>query len=151
VCALELVVPSEYGGWQAKALDILKGILAEHAAAGSPNGKKFPDGLMGLIMGKVREDKEFLDMGQKAIKTTIMPFFKIKADNAEITGLQSLDIKLPFDEFGLLTENVKYLERSLKLDSITVRSITYEQQQHETDDLIKSAAPGSPAALFTHS
>ncbi|WPT12113.1 Leucine--tRNA ligase, cytoplasmic [Picochlorum sp. SENEW3] len=150
VCALELVVPSEYGGWQAKALDILKGIFEEHTAAGSPNGKKFPDGLMGLIMSKVRQDKEFLDMGQKAIKATIMPFFKTKADNAEITGIQSLDIKLPFDEFAILTENAKYLERSLKLDSISVRSITYEQQQHE-NDLIKSAAPGSPAALFTHS
>jgi leucyl-tRNA synthetase len=150
VYAIELVVPSEYGGWQAKALGILGDMFDEHAAAGRPNGKCFPDGLMGIIMSKVREEKELIDMGPKAVKSTIMPFFKGKADTAEITGKQSLDIKLPFDEFALLTENIKYLERALNLESITVRSISYEDQQKEESDVIKTAAPGSPAIFFKH-
>eukprot|EP00889_Picochlorum_renovo_P007851 jgi/Picre1/34881/NNA_002347.t1 len=108
VCALELVVPSEYGGWQAKALDILKGIFEEHTAAGSLNGKKFPDGLMGLIMSKVRQDKEFLDMGQKAIKAPSCP-----SSRPRQTMLRSLESKALI--LSCLSMNLLFSQRMLNI------------------------------------
>lgn len=150
VFACELVVPTEYGGWQAKALGILSAMYEEHANAGQPNGKAFPDGLMGIIMAKVREDKELIEMGPKAVKSVIMPFFKSKADTAEITGKHALDIRLPFDEYALLTENRAYLERALNLESIVIRRVSYEAQQLEANPLVSTAYPGSPAPLFKH-
>lgn len=150
VYACELVVPTEYGGWQAKALGILSKLYDDHAQAGNPNGKAFPDGLMGIIMSKVREDEGLLEMGQKAIKSLIMPFFKIKADAAEITGKEALEIRLSFDEYALLMENRAYLERALNLESIVIRSVSYEAQQMEDNPLVASASPGSPAPLFKH-
>ena len=150
VYACELVVPTEYGGWQAKALAILSSIYEAHASEDRPNGKSFPDGIMGIIMGKVREDKELMDMGQKSIKSIIMPFFKSKADAAEVTGKVALDIRLPFDEHALLMENQTYLERALNLESISIRSVSYEAQQKENNPLVTSASPGSPASIFKH-
>ena len=150
VYACELIVPTEYGGWQAKALTMLSDIYQAHENEGRPNGKSFPDGLMGIIMAKVREDKSLMELGPKSIKSMIMPFFKSKSDVAEISGKAALEVRLPFDECALLTENLSYLERALNLESISIRSVSYEDQQSESNPLISSASPGSPASIFSH-
>jgi len=150
VYACELIVPTEYGGWQAKALTMLSDIYEAHENEGRPNGKCFPDGLMGIIMAKVREDKSLMELGPKSIKSMIMPFFKSKSDVAEISGKAALEVRLPFDECALLAENLSYLERALNLESISIRSVSYEDQQSESNPLISSASPGSPASIFSH-
>jgi len=149
VLEMELVVPSEYGGWQAKILGLLRAMYGEHAAAGAPNGKAFPDNLMGQILETVRSDSELESMGPKAIKASIMPFAKQKADNAALAGKQTLDIKLPFDEARLLQDNAHYLERTLKLEAVSIRTMSYDEQQSE-NEVIKGALPGSPVPIFKH-
>lgn len=149
VLEVTLVVPREYGGWQAKILSLLANVYETHEAAGRPNGKKFPDNAMGQILSTVNADEDLSSMGQKAIKSTIMPFAKKKLDTTELAGKEALDVRLPFDEAALLKENASYLERALKVQNVNVRSISYEEQQNE-DDTIKAAAPGTPAPLFVH-
>lgn len=147
VTSMELVVPSEYGGWQAKILNILAACHDEHVARGSPNGKRMPDDAMSNILKTIREDPELEAMGQKAVKSVIMPFAKNKVDLALVTGKDALQIRLPFDEAALLEENAAYMERTLSLKSVTIKRVSYEEQQ-QGNDIMKSACPGSPAPVF---
>jgi len=152
VVGCELVVPKEFGGWQAKALGVLSAMYDEHEAAGRPNGKAYPDGLMGNVMKVVREDETFTSLGPKAIKSIIMPFFKSKADLADVGGKVVLDTTLPFDEQAVLKENTNYLLRALGLESLVVTSVTYEEQMQDERELVTAPTtfPGAPAAVFQH-
>ena len=152
VVGCELVVPKEFGGWQAKALGVLSAMYDEHEAAGRPNGKAYPDGLMGNVMKVVREDETFSSLGPKAIKSIVMPFFKSKADLADVGGKVVLDTTLPFDEQAVLKENTNYLLRALGLESLVVTSVTYEEQMQDERELVTAPTtfPGAPAALFQH-
>jgi leucyl-tRNA synthetase len=152
VVGCELVVPKEFGGWQAKALGILSTMYDEHEAAGRPNGKAYPDALMGNVMKVVREDEVFNSLGAKAIKSIIMPFFKSKADLADVGGKVVLDTTLPFDEQAVLTENTSYLLRALGLESLVVTSVSYETQMSDEREIVTAPTtmPGAPAAIFQH-
>ena len=152
VVGCELVVPKEFGGWQAKALGVLSAMYDEHEAAGRPNGKAYPDALMGNVMKVVREDEVFNSLGAKAIKSIIMPFFKSKADLADVGGKVVLDTTLPFDEQAVLKENTNYLLRALGLESLVVTSVTYEEQMQDERELVTAPTtfPGAPAAVFQH-
>ena len=152
VVGCELVVPKEFGGWQAKALGVLSAMYDDHEAAGRPNGKAYPDGLMGNVMKVVREDETFSSLGPKAIKSIVMPFFKSKADLADVGGKVVLDTTLPFDEQAVLKENTNYLLRALGLESLVVTSVTYEEQMQDERELVTAPTtfPGAPAALFQH-
>jgi len=79
-----------------------------------------------------------------------MPFAKGRVDAAGVAGAVALDVKLPFNEAALLQENAVYVARSLKVESVRVRSVTYEEQTSFGDDRVAVAAPGAPAALLTH-
>lgn len=152
VIGCELVVPSEFGGWQAKALMILSEMYDEHEAAGRPNGKAYPDALMGNVMKIVREDEMFNSLGAKGIKSIIMPFFKSKADLADVGGKVVLDTKLPFDEQAVLKENRAYMMKALNLESLKVTSVSYETQMQDERETVSAPTtfPGAPAAIFQH-
>lgn len=141
VTGVELVVPKQYGGWQAKILDLLSSMF--DASAGG-----LPADVMGKVLAAANSDPELSGMGPKAIKAQIMPFAKQKADAAGLAGAGALSLTLPFDEAGLLQENAAYLQRSLKLDSVSICSVSYDEQQAAGDERITAAAPGAPAPLF---
>ena len=64
---------------------------------------------------------------------------------------QVLYVKLPFDERQLILDNLVYLKRSLKLDSLAVALVTDEAAvkgaAHAVD--VSHAYPGSPVTSFT--
>jgi leucyl-tRNA synthetase len=153
VIGCELVVPSEFGGWQAKALGILSSMYDEHKEAGRPNGKVYPDSLMGNIMKIVKDDEEFNSLGQKGIKSIIMPFFKNKADLVAFGGKIVLDTKLPFDEQSVLKENLEYMMRAINIEQLVITSVSYEVQQQDEREAVRAPTcfPGAPAVIFTHS
>ena len=55
---------------------------------------------------------------------------------------QVLDVRLPFSERQLILDNLPYLKRALKLDSLTVSLVT------DTEALAKAAQPVDPAAAY---
>lgn len=142
VVALELVVPQEYGGWQARILGILSSIF-------DPASNSFPSDFMSQILTTANQDELISALGAKAIKSMVMPFAKAKADAATAAGAVALDLKLPFDEAALLEQNIDYLVRSLKINRVSVSSITYDVQVTLEQNSVRDATPGSPAHLFT--
>lgn len=152
VVGCELVVPQEFGGWQAKALNILSAMYDEHEAAGRPNRKAYPDALMGNVMKLVKDDEVFSSLGPKAIKSIIMPFFKSKADLADVGGKVVLETKLPFDEQAVLRENHAYLLRALNIERLEITSVSYDAQMQDERAIVTAPTtfPGAPAAIFEH-
>ena len=64
--------------------------------------------------------------------------------------MQVLDVRLPFDERQLLLDNLPYLKRSIKLDSLNVFLVTDAEAvaaaAHPVDTA--SAYPGNPVYSF---
>ena len=147
VKTVELVIPTEFGGWQAKIL----GMLAELFDESSGEGGKFPDDVMSKILAGSNADPEIAALGPKGIKSIVMPFAKSRIDGAAVAGAKALQVRLPYDEAGLLRENAAYLTRALKVDSVAVRSVEYDEliAAVENDTRLKGATPGNPALLFT--
>lgn len=63
---------------------------------------------------------------------------------------QVLDVKLPFDEKQLLTENLPYLLRSLNLESLNVHSTAEAAAVAPTSKMdLSQAHPGQPVTVFS--
>ncbi len=64
---------------------------------------------------------------------------------------QVLDVKLPFDERQLIIDNLAYLTRSLKLETIAVHPITDEAAVKAAANPIDAtlAYPGNPVSSLT--
>jgi hypothetical protein len=62
-----------------------------------------------------------------------------------------LDVKLPFDEKQLILDNLPYLKRALKLDSLAVHLSTDEEAVKKAAHPIDMSAiyPGNPFPSFT--
>jgi leucyl-tRNA synthetase len=101
------------------------------------------------VLAAATADPELAALGAKALKSSLMPFAKVKSDAAAAAGAVVLQPKLPFDEAALLEENAAYLSRSLKVDALSVRSVSYEEQQAAGQAEVAAAVPGAPAALLT--
>jgi leucyl-tRNA synthetase len=146
VTAVEIVVSSEFGGWRAMILSVLSSLY--NSSTGT-----FPSDVMGQVLAKANADPEIQStMGAKGIKSLVMPFAKQTVDAVLVTiGPEALNTKLPFNEAALLEENVGYLTRSLKVDSVTVKSLSYEETvaAGETSQQVAEATPGTPAYVFT--
>ena len=147
VTSIELVVPIEFGGWQAKVLSLLSALYDSSTGT-------FPADVMGQVLSASNADPEISALGAKVIKSAVMPFARGRIDMATTAGVgaQALDVKMPFDEASLLTENSNYLKRSLKVDEVSVRIVSHEEVVDATDvdRKIASATPGSPGVLCTH-
>lgn len=145
VTAVEIVVSTEFGGWRAMILSLLSSLYDSSTGT-------FPSDVMGKVLAAANADPEIQSMGQKGIKSFVMPFAKQTVDAVLLTvGPDALNTKLPFDEAALLEENVGYLTRALKVDSVSVRSVSYEEMAaaSEVDERVAGATPGNPAFLFT--
>ena len=81
-----------------------------------------------------------------------MPFFKTKADLAEIGGKVVLETKLPFDEQAVLRDSHAYLLRALNIQRLDITSVSYEAQMQDERALVSAPTtfPGAPAAIFEH-
>lgn len=70
VTGVEIVVPLQYGGWQAKLLGILSSLFDSGA-------RTFPADLMGQVLAAVNADEELKSLGQKAIKAVSVLYFSV--------------------------------------------------------------------------
>lgn len=63
---------------------------------------------------------------------------------------QVLDVKMPFDEKQLLLDNLPYLKRTLKIDSLAVHHVTDAEAvaKAAVPVDVASAYPGAPVTAF---
>jgi leucyl-tRNA synthetase len=148
VSGVELVVAARYGGWQAKTLELLASLYDPAGAAASPPAP-FPGDLMARVLAAANADPEIRALGPKALKAGVMPFAKGKADAAAAAGPGALRAALAFDEGALLEDNAEYLARALRVQSVRVARVSYEEQSAEgAAPEVAGAAPGAPGARF---
>lgn len=140
----DIFVAERFIGWQEKVL------LALQAGFDSKT-KTFSSDVNAKVLEEVKGDEAVATLGEKQLKQMVMPFAKFKMEEAVKGGAQVLDVKLPFDERQLLLDNLAYLKRALKLDSINIALVSDEAAvkgaAHPVDPT--QAYPGSPLTSFT--
>eukprot|EP00195_Chlamydomonas_chlamydogama_P014672 CAMPEP_0202900896 /NCGR_PEP_ID=MMETSP1392-20130828/12094_1 /ASSEMBLY_ACC=CAM_ASM_000868 /TAXON_ID=225041 /ORGANISM="Chlamydomonas chlamydogama, Strain SAG 11-48b" /LENGTH=1103 /DNA_ID=CAMNT_0049587353 /DNA_START=121 /DNA_END=3432 /DNA_ORIENTATION=- len=140
----DIFVAERFIGWQEKTLLALQ-------TAFDPKTKTFSPDANAKVLEAVKEDPAAASMNEKQLKQMAMPFAKFKMEEAVAGGAQVLDVKLPFDERQLLIDNLPYLKRALKIDSLSVALITDEAAVKAAARPVDAsqAYPGAPITSFT--
>jgi len=137
----DIFVAERFVGWQEKALLALQ-------AAYQPATNDFPRDVYDRVVAGVKADDSLAGKSDKEIKAAVLPFAKFKVEEAVKAGRQVLDVKLPFDEAALLRDNLPYLRRTLKLDSLAVH-LTSDAQAVAKAPIPVDPATAYPAAPIT--
>ena len=101
--------------------------------------KTFPDTVFKDVLAALAASPEAGDMPAKKLKQLAMPFTKFKSDQARVGGAIALGLKLPFDEAGVIEENMEYVKATLKLQSLSVGPAGAD---------VADAFPGSPKIAY---
>ncbi|KAL0283596.1 UNVERIFIED_CONTAM: Leucine--tRNA ligase, cytoplasmic [Sesamum radiatum] len=139
-----IFVNEQYDGWKKECLNILQ--------------KKFD-----RATGTFAPDQEILselqksEIGQagnfKQIQKLCMPFLRFKKDEVKAVGVQALDLKLPFGEIEVLTENAELIKRQLGLERLEILSAMDTDAAARAGDhasVLNSTppSPGNPTSIF---
>ncbi|BDA46666.1 Leucine-tRNA ligase, cytoplasmic [Coccomyxa sp. Obi] len=145
VVRADVYVAERYGGWQEVALNSLK---AQFDAATKGFRGEMKD-VQNAVTEAVKASGTAGALNDKALKGLVIPFAKLKADEATKGGLQVLDVKLPFDEAKLLRENAEYIKRKLNLQHLEIHAATEAAAAEQEKPRILDARPGTPIAIFS--
>lgn len=144
VTHIDIVVGERFIGWQEKVLNALLSRFDDKT-------RTFADDVFAVVLQSVQNDEIAQGKNDKQLKQLTLPFAKYKMEEAVAGGKQVLDVKLPFDEAQLLSDNSSYLLRSLKIDSLSVyKSTDLEVKALAEKDRvdISGAFPGTPVFNF---
>lgn len=138
-----IYVNEQYDGWKEGCLRILRSKYDLASRSFAPDQE-----ILEALKGIKLEDKTF-----KQLQKECMPFVKFKKDEVNSVGPQALDLRLPFGELEVLSENVDLIRRQLQLEHLEVLSFTdgaaVERAGPYRDLLLQNRpSPGSPAAIF---
>lgn len=140
---VKLFVAKEFVGWQR---GVLEGLAEDYTA----NGGSFSEHSELLTKLKKRSDIFPPGSSEKQVMKQVMPFLRYKQDEAKNIGLNALDVRLPFDEMGVLVENADYISRAIDVGAVNVYDISSEEAKHASQAKVQNAIPGSPAVQFVH-
>ncbi|GAX85489.1 hypothetical protein CEUSTIGMA_g12905.t1 [Chlamydomonas eustigma] len=139
----DIFVAERFIGWQEKALLSLQ-------QSYDTSTKSFKSEAQSIVLDAVKDDEAVNSLNDKQQKQLVMPFAKFKMEEVAKAGPQVLDVRLPFDERQLILDNLPYLQRSLKLDSLKVSLVTdteaVKAAAHVVD--VSNAYPGNPVVSF---
>ena len=137
VTGIRLVVGPEYTGWRRVAIESLAKMHSESGSA--------PDNatLEATVLEAMQANEETKDMTKKDLKMLVLPFAKFMRDRAISIGEEVLRTKSAVDELTVLTDNLSYLKRVLKVEDITVTDVS-----SKGDLDIKEAYPGNPGVVL---
>lgn len=90
----DFFVAEKFGGWQ----EVCLGILSEKFNA---TDRTFPP--VGELLEAVKGSSLAQQADYKNVLKMVMPFLKFKMDEAIVAGASALDVRLIFDETGVLT------------------------------------------------
>lgn len=139
-----IFVNEQYDGWKKECLNILQRKY-------DPATDKFaPD-------QEILSELQASEVGQagnfKQIQKLCMPFLRFKKDEVKAVGVHALDLKLPFGEIEVLTENLQLIQRQLGLERVEVLSAADANAVTRAGDhaaVLNSnpPSPGAPTAIF---
>ncbi|KAL6757784.1 hypothetical protein V8C86DRAFT_1623510, partial [Haematococcus lacustris] len=139
----DVFVAEQFIGWQQKVLQALQ-------AAYQPATKDFAGDVTAKVMAALQEEQAMAGKSEKEVKALALPFAKFKMEEAKAGGPQVLDVKLPFNERELLEDNLSYITRTLKLESLAVHRVTDDQAVAALGKPVDVAAayPGCPVCVL---
>ncbi|XP_031557263.1 leucine--tRNA ligase, cytoplasmic-like [Actinia tenebrosa] len=125
-----IYVASSFPAWQHTTLTIMKNLY-------NANNGSFPDNRE--IMTALKDKPEV-----KKYMKKLMSFVQFVRGSVEKDGLSAMDTTLPFDEKQVLLDNQQYLEKSLGLSRVEIKSSSEADAKIQED-----SAPGKPITVFT--
>eukprot|EP01137_Pigoraptor_chileana_P025712 Opistho-2@95566 len=124
----QIFISSSYPEWQQKTLDVMRALYTP--ATGLPENKAILEQLKDLPVIKPHMKK-------------LMPFVQFVKDAVRDQGPGAMNLSLPFDEEKVITDNISYLMKKLKLSDIAVKPAA------ELDEKAREGCiPGKPFAFF---
>ncbi|XP_078443905.1 ATP binding/leucine-tRNA ligases/aminoacyl-tRNA ligase [Wolffia australiana] len=139
-----IYVNEVYDGWKECCLRVLRMSYDEERRRFGPD-QEIMEALKGMTLDG---EKTF-----KQLQKECMPFIKFKKDEVNAVGSQALDLRLPFGEMEVLTENVDLIRRQLQLDHVEVLYLADDAAVERAGphrELLRQnrPEPGSPTAIF---
>lgn len=98
-------VVDRFGGWKARALQVLAGLYD----ASLPDC--FPAKPNETVLSAVAGEPELTALPPKQLRPTVFPFVAYKTKQAKEGGKEVLSVKLPFDEAQVLEASTGYILR----------------------------------------
>uniref|UniRef100_A0A1D2A3Q3 leucine--tRNA ligase n=2 Tax=Auxenochlorella protothecoides TaxID=3075 RepID=A0A1D2A3Q3_AUXPR len=140
-------VVDRFGGWKARALQVLAGLYD----ASLPDC--FPAKPNETVLSAVAGEPELTALPPKQLRPTVFPFVAYKTKQAKEGGKEVLSVKLPFDEAQVLEASTGYILRALQelkgLQSITIHKLAFDELATAGDERVRAALPGEPVIVFT--
>uniref|UniRef100_A0A1D1XWB6 leucine--tRNA ligase n=1 Tax=Anthurium amnicola TaxID=1678845 RepID=A0A1D1XWB6_9ARAE len=138
-----IYVNEQYDGWKEGCLRVLQSKYDQERGCFAPDHE-----ILEALKGLELENKNF-----KQLQKECMPFLKFKKDEVTAVGLQALDLRLPFGEIDVLSENADLIKRQLQLDHLEVLSFKDEAALEKAGphhEILKQnrPSPGSPTSIF---
>ncbi|KAA8528005.1 hypothetical protein F0562_035126 [Nyssa sinensis] len=142
-----IYVNEQYDGWKKECLNILRSKF--DSTTGSFALDK--EILEALQQSPIRQEGNF-----KRTQKLCMPFLRFKKDEVIAVGTQALDLRLPFGEIEVLTENSELIERQLGLERVEILSATDPEAVlraglHVSLLNQNPPSPGNPTVIFLSS
>lgn len=139
-----IFVNEQYDGWKKECLEILQRKFDAKTDTFAPDIE---------ILSELQNSEIGKEGNFKQLQKLCMPFLRFKKDEVKSVGVQALDLKLPFGEIEVLTENVELIKRQLGLERLEVLSVLDADAVARAGNhaaLLRSnpPSPGNPTAIF---
>ncbi|XP_010692415.2 leucine--tRNA ligase, cytoplasmic isoform X1 [Beta vulgaris subsp. vulgaris] len=139
-----IYVNETYDGWKEVCLKILKSKFDSETRTFAPDSE---------IMAALQKSEIAQATDFKQIQKHCMPFLRFKKDETLTLGPHALELKLPFGEIEVLSENVDLIKRQLAVEHVEVLSFQDSNAVSKAGSLMSvlnqnPPSPGNPTAIF---
>ncbi|XP_074292782.1 leucine--tRNA ligase, cytoplasmic-like isoform X1 [Silene latifolia] len=137
-------VNEKYDDWKAECLKILQSKFNSETRTFAPDSE---------IMAALQQSEISKASNFKQIQKLCMPFLRFKKDETLSLGPEALELKLPFGEIDVLSQNKELIKRQLGVEDIEVLSFSDPQAVAKAGVLAtvlnqNRPSPGNPTAIF---
>ncbi|XP_060670143.1 leucine--tRNA ligase, cytoplasmic isoform X1 [Ziziphus jujuba] len=141
-----IYVNEQYDGWKAECLRMLQSKF-------DVSTRSFSSDVDGEILEAIKNSSVCPDVNFKKTQKICMPFLRFKKDEAIALGVQALDLKLPFGEMDVLSQNLDLIKRQIGLEEVEVLSVCDPDALARAGPLVRlieqnPPTPGNPTAIF---
>lgn len=124
-----IFIAKSYPPWQNTILTTLRSMFNE--SEGFPDNKK-----IATALGKIPDLKKYTKK--------VMPFVMVAKENFEKHGVAALNLTTEYDEFAVMTTNLKYMTNTLEMEGVDVKF----SEEAEGDKVKDDCCPGKPFITF---
>lgn len=139
-----IYVNERYDGWKEECLRILQSKFDSKTRMFAPDSE---------IMAALQQSEIGQAANFRQVQKLCMPFLRFKKDETLSLGPHALNLKLPFGEIEVLSENLELIRRQLGLERVEILSFTDPDAVARAGSLTSvlnqnPPSPGNPTAIF---